>query len=107
MSDAPTVVNGVPTPVVNAVQVPAPKLTSIQLIEQELQNFFKQAEQAAKNAEQAVANVHAVQGAVQGAQHLLAKLKAAEAATVAEAKKLVGEAETEINKGIHVVEEKL
>ena len=107
MSDAPTVVNGVPAPVVNAVQVPAPKLTSIQLIEQELQNFFKQAEQAAKNAEQAVANVHAVQGAIQGAQHLLAKLKAAEAATVNEVKKLAGEAVAEVEKGIHVVEEKL
>lgn len=96
------------TPVVaTAVQVPAPKLTSIQLIEQEIQNFYKQAEQAAKNAEQAVANVHAVQGAVQGAQHLLAKLKAAEAATVAEAKKIVGEAEAEGDKVIEFVKKEL
>jgi hypothetical protein len=106
-TDTPVTPVASPAPVVNAVQVPAPKLTSIQLIEQELQNFFKQAEQAAKNAEQAVANVHAVQGAIQGAQHLLAKLKAAEAATVNEVKKLAGEAVAEVEKGIHAVEEKL
>ncbi len=88
------------TPVVNAVQVPAPKLTSIQLIEQEIVNFGKQAEQAAKNAEQAVANVHAVQGAIQGAQHLLAKLRAAEASAAAEVTKV----ETEVVNKIHAVE---
>ncbi len=81
------------TPVVNAVQVPAPKPTAIQLIEQEIVNFGKQAEAAAKNAEQAVANVHAIQGAIQGAQHLLAKLRAAEAVAV-----------NEVSKGIHAVE---
>jgi hypothetical protein len=96
--------NVAPAPVVTAVQVPAPKLTSIQLIEQELQNFFKQAEVAAKNAEQAFANTHAIQGAIQGAQHLLAKLKAAEAAAVTEAKKLAGEAVSEVEQGIHAVE---
>ena len=88
------------TPVVNAVQVPAPKLTSIQLIEQEIVNFGKQAEQAAKNAEQAVANVHAIQGAIQGAQHLLAKLRAAEASAAAEVTKV----ETEVVNKIHAVE---
>jgi hypothetical protein len=98
---------GTPAPIVNAVQVPAPKPTAIQLIEQELQNFFKQAEQAAKNAEQAVANTHAIQGAIQGAQHLLAKLRAAEAAAVTEAQKLAGEAEAEVKKGISIVETEL
>jgi hypothetical protein len=97
MSDAPVVVN--------AVQVPAPKLTSIQLIEQELQGFFKHAEAAAKQAEQAVANVHAIQGAIQGAQHLLAKLKAAEAAAATEAKNLTSEAETSAKNAIHAVED--
>jgi nucleotide-binding universal stress UspA family protein len=85
-----------------------PPLTAIELIEQELANFFRQREQA-------IANVHAVDGAIQSTQHLLAKLKAevvkgeawvkAEAERVeAEAKKLAGEAETEVSKGIHVVE---
>jgi hypothetical protein len=76
---------------------PAQKLNAIQLIEQEVGNFIKQREQA-------VANVHAVEGAIQAAQHLLAKLKAAAAAAEAEAKKLVGEAEAEVSKGIALVE---
>ena len=91
------------TPVTSVVAATAPQsakpLTAIQLIEQEIGNFFKQREQA-------IANVHAVDGAIQGAQALLAKLKAelvkaenfakAEAEKAeAEAKTLVGEAETE------------
>jgi hypothetical protein len=49
---------------------PAPqKLNAIQLIEQELVGFIKQREQA-------IANVHAVDGAIQAARHLLDKLKA-------------------------------
>lgn len=91
------------TPVIPVVAATAPQsakpLTAIQLIEQEIGNFFKQREQA-------IANVHAVDGAIQAAQVLLAKLKAelvkaenfakaeAEKAEV-EAQKLVGEAETE------------
>ena len=67
----------------------APKLNAIQIIEQELGNFIKQREQA-------VSNVHAVEGAIQAAQHLLARLKAAVVA-----------AEDEIKKGIALVEEKL
>lgn len=59
---------------------PAPKLTAIQLIEQELSGFIQQREQA-------IANVHAVDGAIQGAQRLLAKLKQAAAEAEAEAKK--------------------
>jgi len=78
-----------PAPIVTATAVaPAPvkPLTVIQIIEQELGNFFKQREQA-------IANTHAVEGAIQGAQLLLAKLKAeaekAEAFVEAEAKKLL------------------
>ena len=93
-----------PAPVVNAVQVPAPKLTAIQIIEQDLAGWFKQAELAAKNAEQAVANTHAIQGAIQGAQSLLAKLKAAEAAAVKEAEKLATEAKTEAEKVVTDIE---
>ena len=95
-------------------------LTAIELIEQELANFFRQREQA-------IANVHAVDGAIQSTQHLLAKLKAevvkgeawvkAEAERVeAEAKKLAGEVEKVVDSsvvdveqlakhGIHVVED--
>ena len=75
----------------------APKLTSIQIIEQEIGNFIKQREQA-------VANVHAVEGAIQAAQHLLGRLKQEAAKAEAEAKKLLGEAETEVETGIHLVE---
>jgi ABC-type transporter Mla subunit MlaD len=85
----------------------APKPTAIQLIQAELANFFKQAEAAAKQAEQAVANVHAVQGAIQATQHLLAKLKAEAEKAEAEGKKLLDEAEAEVKKGIAIVEEKL
>jgi hypothetical protein len=76
MGDTPAT-PGVGTPA--PVQQQAPKLTAIQLIEQELGNFIKQREQA-------VANVHAVEGAIQAAQHLLAKLKqeAAKAEAVVE-----------------------
>lgn len=66
----------------------APKLNAIQLIEQEVVNFVKQREQA-------VANVHAIEGAIQAAQHLLAKLRAEEAKAVAEIKSAVQAAEAE------------
>ncbi len=87
------------TPAATAASQSAKPLTAIELIEQEIGNFFRQREQA-------ISNVHAVDGAIQAAQMLVAKLKAeavkaenfakAEAAKAeAEAKKLVGEAETE------------
>jgi nucleoside diphosphate kinase len=66
-------------------------LTAIQILEQELVNFMKQREQA-------VANVHAVEGAIQAAQHLIGKLKAEAAAAETEAKKLFDEAEAEAKK---------
>ncbi len=90
-----------------AVITPAPKPTAIQLIEQELAGFFKQAEAAAKNAEQAILATHSIQGAIQGAQHLLSKLKAAAAEAEAEAKKLAAEAESEVSKGIGLVKKEL
>lgn len=92
------------TPAVATAAVVAPKLNAIQLVEAELQNFVKQAELAAKQAEQAVANVHAVQGAIQGAQRLLNILKTEAAKGEAEAKKLAEDVVTEVEKGIHVVE---
>ena len=89
MSDTPAtpaVVSPSPTPVAG---IPAPKLNAIQIIEQELFNFFKQREQA-------VANVHAVDGAIQGAQKLLGILKAEAAKAEVEAKKLLADAQTEV-----------
>jgi hypothetical protein len=79
------------TPALPAASAAAPvKLTAIQVIEQELGNFLRQREQA-------VANVHAVEGAIQATQQLLAKLKAevekAEAFVKAEAEKAVAAVE--------------
>ena len=57
------------TPVVaaaTAASQSAKPLTAIELIEQEIGNFFRQREQA-------IANVHAVDGAIQGAQTALGK----------------------------------
>lgn len=85
-------VAGTPAPVATPAPAPtpAPKLTAIQIIEQEISNFFRQKEQA-------VANVHAVEGAIQAGQHLLAKLKA-------EAAKAETFVETEVKKAVAVVE---
>ena len=85
-----------------AAAAPAKPLTAIQVIEQEIVGYFKQKEQM-------IANVHAIDGAIQSGQALLAKLKAeiakgeawakAEAEKVeAEAKKVVGEVEAELKK---------
>ena len=87
-----------------AAPAPASKPNAIQLIEQELANFFKQAEVAAKNAEQAIANTHAIQGAIQATQHLLGKLKAEAVKAEAEATKLAGEVKTEAEKVVTAVE---
>ena len=67
-----------------------PKLNAIQVIERELANFFKQREQA-------IANVHAVDGAIQASQHLLQTLKA-------EAAKAEAEVKSVVESGIHLVE---
>ena len=73
------------------------KLNAIQLIEQELAGFIRQREQA-------IANVHAVEGAIQGAQCLLAVLKAEVEKAEAEAKKLGAGIEAEGEKVIGIVE---
>lgn len=84
-----------------ATQV-APKLNAIQIIEQEVAGFIKQREQA-------IANVHAVEGAIQAAQHLLGRLKAeaakAEAAVATEVQEVVTEVGTAVEKaGAKVIE---
>ena len=72
----------VPVIPVAGTPVSAPKLNAIQIIEQEVGNFIKQREQA-------VANVHAVEGAIQAAQHLVAKLKAEAAKAEGEVEKVI------------------
>ena len=72
-------------------------MTAIQSIEAEVQNFIKQREQA-------IANVHAVEGAIQAAQFLLGKLKAEAAKAEAEVKTLVTDAVTGIKAEIKKVE---
>ena len=89
MSTTPSVPTSVSAVAPNpALAAPKP-LTAIQTIEQELIGFIKQREQA-------VANVHAVEGAIQAAQHLLARLKAAEAEAVKLGKEVVAKVEAEV-----------
>lgn len=83
------------------VATPAPvKLNAIQVIEQKLVEFIKQREQA-------IANVHAVEGAIQGAQNILATFRAEAAKAEAEVKKLAGEAEAEVVKMVEAVKQKI
>ena len=69
---------------------PAPKLNAIQVVEREIENFAKQREQA-------IANVHAVDGAIQAAQHLrqllVAEANKAENAVKTAARTLVNDVE--------------
>jgi hypothetical protein len=86
------------TPVTPATPAaPAKPLTAIQLIEQEIVGFLKQKEAA-------IANVHAIDGAIQGAQSILNKLKVEAAKAEAEAKKLLAEAEAAATKVVDAVE---
>ena len=87
------------------------KKDAIQLIEEQLANFAKQREQQVANVtaiekqrEQAIANVHAVEGAMQGAQHLIALLKAEALKAEAEAAKLAEAVVGEVGKGLAIVE---
>jgi hypothetical protein len=92
MSTDTPVVPGVGTP---AAAAPEPPKTAIQIIEQDLINFYKQKEQA-------IANVHAIDGAIQSTQMLLGKLKAevlkGEAWAKAEAEKVIAAVEAEAKK---------
>jgi hypothetical protein len=97
MSDTPATTAapaGLPAGLAAAVaaQQAAPKkLNAIQIVEQEIGNFIRQREQA-------IANVHAVEGAIQAAQRLLKLLQDEAAKAEAEAKKLLTEAKTEVVK---------
>jgi len=83
MSAAPIVV-----PAASAPQAPAVPLTAIQVIEKEIQGFFKQREQA-------VANVNAIEGAIQASQHLLVRLRQEELKAVNLTKSAVTPVETD------------
>ncbi len=82
MSTIPSPVVGTPAPTPIA---PAKPLTAIQIIEAEVMNYIRQREAA-------IVNLHAVDGAIQGAQQILAKLKAEAARAEAETKKILTDA---------------
>lgn len=103
MSETPVVVlpEGVSSVTLPATAVgPQPKLTAIQIIEGELRGFITQREQA-------VANVHAIEGAIQAAQHLLSKLRAAAAKAEAEVKQVVTEVEQDVTNVIEFVKKEI
>jgi hypothetical protein len=77
-----------PAPAVASAAPAAPK-TAIQIIEAQIVGLVKQREQA-------IANVHAVEGALQGAQQLIAALKEEAAKAEALAKTLLAKAETDV-----------
>lgn len=86
-------------PAAPAAAAPAKPRTAIQVIEQELAGYFKQREEA-------IARVHAIDGAIQSGQHILMALKAEAAkgitlvekgakAVVAEVEKIAAEVKAE------------
>jgi ABC-type transporter Mla subunit MlaD len=99
------------TPVVAAVSAPGvvgqvsgtsmKPVTAIEMLEAEILSFLQQREKA-------VAQVHAIDGAIQATQHFLAKLRAEAAKAVAAvstvAEEVVTEVEQTVEQGIHVVE---
>ena len=80
--------------------VATPKLNAIQVLEQKIVEYGKQHIQA-------IANVHAVEGAIQGAQDILRALKAEEAKAAVEVEKVAGEVKTEVTNVVEFVEKKL
>jgi len=111
-TNAAPVAEATPAPVATPAPAPAAApekpLTAIQIVEQQIMNFIQQREKA-------IANVHAIEGALQSAQHLLGVFRAEEAkakaaveaaahAVKAEAEKIVATVEAGVEKGIHAVE---
>lgn len=78
----------------------APKLSALQMIEQEIGQFFKQREVA-------IANIHALDGAIQAYQQLMGKLRAEAAKVEDEVKKVVSDVEGEANKIIDFVKKEI
>lgn len=83
-------VNAVPVAATAAPTAsPAQKLNAIQIVEREVIGFFKQKEQA-------IANLHAIDGAIQAGNLLLQKLKDEAAKGEAAAKAVIAEVEADI-----------
>ena len=93
-----------------AAAAPAKPRTAIQIIEQEIVGYFKQREEA-------IARVHAIDGAIQSAQHILMALKAEAAKGIDDLKKwaqpvprsenIAGEVETAVETVAKDVESKV
>ena len=66
----------VAAPAASAAAAPAKPRTAIQVIEQEIVGYFKQREEA-------IARVHAIDGAIQSGQHILMTMKAEAAKGIA------------------------
>ena len=100
----------VAAPAAPAAAAPAKPRTAIQVIEQELTGYFKQREEA-------IARVHAIDGAIQSAQHILMALKAEAAKGIDDLKKwaqpvprsenIAGEVETAVETVAKDVESKV
>lgn len=99
MSETPASQVGVSTGAANT-QAPAPKLTAIQLIEQQIKDYVRQREQA-------IANVHAIEGAIQAAQQLAGKLSAIEAEAKNLASTLVTKVEADAKEAVAAIESKV
>ena len=107
MSETPVTPEVPVAPAVVAAPAPAQPaaakkpLNALQICEQQIKVFFQQKEQA-------IANVHAIEGAIQAAQHLVGKLKAeaAKVETVVDAavKAVKAEAEKVENKVISIAD---
>ena len=102
MSETPVTPEVPVAPAVVAAPAPAQPaaakkpLNALQICEQQIKVFFQQKEQA-------IANVHALEGAIQASQQMLATLKSIEA----EAKKLATEAVTKVETVAEKVENKV
>jgi hypothetical protein len=102
MSEAPIAIPVSASPVVAAAAAPAKPLTAIQIVEQQIADFFRQKEHA-------LTQFHALDGAIQGATLLLNKLRSevekAEAFAKAEAEKVEAGVKAVGAKVEHVVSE--
>lgn len=93
-----------PTPGVSpapapAAAAPAQPLNAIQIVEQQIAGFIQQRERA-------IANVHAIEGALQSAQHLLGVFKTEAAKAEAAAKAAFEKVKADVESVIHGVDTK-
>jgi len=98
MSETPATV--VPQAQQSPAIAPGKPLNAIQLIEQQVIQYFQQKEQA-------IANVHALEGAIQAGQQMLQKLKAAEAEAKELAETVAADVESGVKEAVAEVENKV